>query len=74
MSGVVTPPYMLSWRGEGQFFVIFLIQGVGPEYHLNNENGQILAEIQQAANESAYYTVTYFKQEKTHNKMSKHSL
>jgi len=55
---------MLSWRGRGQFFVTFLIQGVRPEYRLNNENGRILPEKQQAANESAYYAVTYLMQEK----------
>ena len=34
-------PYMLSWRGDGQFFVTFLIQGVGPKYRLNNGSGRI---------------------------------
>jgi hypothetical protein len=65
---------MFSWRGEGQFFATFLIKVVGPEYHLNNENRRILPEMQQAANESAYYAVTYFMQENTHNKTTKYSL
>jgi len=46
---------------------------VGSEYRLNNENGRIIPEMQQAANESAYYAVTYLMQEKTH-KMPKYSL
>jgi hypothetical protein len=56
----VTPPICFHGVERDKFPLSFLIKVMGSEYHLNNENGRILPEMQQAANESAYYAVTFF--------------